>query len=82
MKGRNLLLGLVLMLGAALWAPAVLLAGEHGGKEHGGQEHGGAAVEEGRSHAVILKEAAAALQATNPGLASELEEIAEEEGKK
>ena len=77
MKGRNLLLGLVLMLGAALGGPAVLLAGEHGG-----QEHGGAAVEEGRSHAVILKEAAAALQATNPGLASELEEIAEEEGKK
>ncbi|MBI2166956.1 MAG: hypothetical protein HYU34_01790 [Candidatus Omnitrophica bacterium] len=71
----------VLVLGTLLWNPGLVLAGEHGGKEHGGQEHGGAAVEEGRSHAAVLREAAAALQATNPELAAKLEEIAEEEGK-
>ena len=66
----------VLMFGVTLWSPAVLLAGEHGGKEQAGKEHGGAQME---SHAATIREAAAILKATHPDLAAKLEAIAAEE---
>jgi len=87
MNRKRMLLGLALIGGVALWNPAILFAGEHGGKEgakeHGGkepgaQEHGGTAVEGGHAHAATLMEAADALRATHPDLASKLEAIAEE----
>lgn len=82
MKQRNRLLGLALMVGIALWSPAILLALEHGGKEHGGQEHGGAAVEEesqgeGAGAAATLNEAAKVLrEAGRTDLAAKLEAMA------
>lgn len=79
MNWKKPLLGLALILGAAVSMPQFLLAGEHGGKEHGGQEHGGTAVEEGPSHAAAIQEAAALLKATHPDLAARLEAIAAEE---
>lgn len=84
MNQRNLLIGLALMLGVALWNPVAILAAEHGGKEHGGtepaaQEPGGAKAEGSHAHKATLLEAAAALRATRPDLATQLEEIAAEE---
>lgn len=82
---RKMLMTLIflLMFGVTLWSPAVL-AGEHGGKEHAGQEtaskeHGGAKMEGSHGHKATLLEAAAALKATRPDLAAQLEEIASEE---
>lgn len=54
MDMKKMLLGLALVLCVAMWSPAALLAGEHGG-EHGGAapadgEHGGAAVEGSHGH--------------------------------
>lgn len=89
MYQRNLLVGLVLMLGVALWSPAAILAGEHGGKEHGGtepaaQEHGGKAMEGSHGmtedHAATLNEAARILrQEGHLDLADKLEAMAEME---
>lgn len=89
MNQKNLLIGLVLMLGVALWTPATLLAGEHGGKEHGGtepaaQEHGGKVMEGSHGmtedHAATLKEAAKVLrEAGRSDLADKLEAMAKME---
>lgn len=61
-----------------LFSPAMLIAGEHGGKEHGGtaaKEHGS----HGTKAATILK-AATALDASDPELAKELRAIAKHLG--
>lgn len=74
MNWKKPLLGLALILGAAVLVPQFLLAGEHGG-----QEHGGTAVEPTSDHAATIREAAALLKATDPDLAARLEAIAAEE---
>jgi hypothetical protein len=82
MNRKSMLLGLALILGVALWSPAILFAGEHGGTTV--QEHGGKAME-GSHHeggeAATIREAASILKATHPDLAAKLEKIAAEEEK-
>lgn len=83
MSKKNILIGLALVMSIALWSPAAVLAGEHGGSEHGGSKMEGSHghMEEGShgmaEHIATLKEAAKVLrQEGHSELAAELEEMA------
>lgn len=79
MNKKSMLMGLALVLSVALWSPAVLLAGEHGGSEHGGTKvEGSHGMTE--DHAATLNEAAKVLrEAGRSDLADKLEAMAEME---
>ena len=74
-------MGLALVLSVALWSPAAVLAGEHGGQKAAGGEHGGAAMEGSHGmtedHMATLQEAAdLARQSGRDDLAKKLEDMA------
>lgn len=76
-----MLMGLALVLSVALWSPAAVLAGEHGGQKAAGGEHGGAAMEGSHGmtedHMATLQEAAdLARQSGRDDLAKKLEDMA------
>jgi len=84
MNRKNMLIGLALILSVALWTPAALLAGEHGGQGQAGGEHGGKAMEGShgmtKDHAATLNEAAKVLrEGGRSDLADKLEAMAEME---
>ncbi|OGX04732.1 MAG: hypothetical protein A3G87_03630 [Omnitrophica bacterium RIFCSPLOWO2_12_FULL_50_11] len=81
MNKKNMLMGLALVLSVALWSPAAVLAGEHGGQKAAGGEHGGAAMEGSHGmtedHMATLQEAAdLARQSGRDDLAKKLEDMA------
>jgi hypothetical protein len=81
MNKKNMLIGLALLLSVAMWSPAAILAGEHGGQGEAGGEHGGKAMEGSHGmtedHMATLKEAANILkQEGHADLAKKLEDMA------
>ncbi|OGW84179.1 MAG: hypothetical protein A2Z83_03390 [Omnitrophica bacterium GWA2_52_8] len=85
MNKKNMLMGLALVLSVALWSPAAVLAGEHGGEKAAGGEHGGTAMEGSHGmmedHSATLEEAVKVLkQEGHAELAAKIEAIAKMHG--